>query len=89
MTLRFLFPECQYGPDMMVRIPTHVANPDRKSVSHADDAQLRDRVLFEELGDKLLRVAECEEVARRTEVLLRHGGREVQDEDQVSYDAAL
>lgn len=89
MTLRFFFPERQYGPDVVVRIPAHVADPDRKPVSHADDAQLRDRVLFEKLRDKLLRVAECEEVSRRTEVLLRHGGGEVQDEDQVSYNAAL
>lgn len=89
MTFRFLLPERQDGPDVIVRIPTHVADPDGKPVSHADHSELRDRVLLEELGDKLLGVAEGEQVARRTEVLLRHGRGEVQDEDQVSYDASL
>lgn len=89
MTLGFLFPERQDGRDVIVRVPTHVADPDGEAVSHADDSELGDRVLLEELGDKLLGVAEGEEVARRAEVLLRHGGGEVEHQDQVADDASL
>lgn len=89
MTLRFLLPERQNRPDVIVRVPTHIADPDRKPISHANHSELRDRVLLEELDHKLLGVAERQEVARRPEVFLRHSRREVQNKDQMSYDPPL
>ena len=67
--------------DVVVGIAAHVADADGKAVAHADDAELGDGVLLEELGDEVLGVTEGEQIAGGEEVFLRHGGGEIDDED--------
>ena len=74
---------------MIARIATHVADSHRDPVAHADDAELGDGVLFEKLRDKLPHISESERVAGGPKIFLRHGGREVDDEDQMANDASL
>ena len=50
-----------------------------ESVAHAQDSELGNGVLLEELGDEGCGVAEGEEVARWAEVFLGHGEGEVED----------
>lgn len=77
------------GTDVVVRVAAHVTNADCEAVAHADDAELGDGVLLEELGDEFLGVAEGEQVTGGEEVFLGHGGGKVNDEDEVAYDASL
>lgn len=77
------------GTDVVVGVAAHVADADGEAVAHTDDAELRDGVLLEELGDEFLGVAKGEQVAGGQEVFLQHGGGEVDDEDQVADDASL
>ena len=74
---------------MIAWIPTHVTHANGQSVPHADDADLRNWVLFEEFGDEVLTVADCEQIASGPEIFLRHGSRQVDDDDQMPYDASL
>lgn len=48
------------GTDVVVGVAAHVANADGEAVAHADDAELGDGVLLEELGDEFLGVAKGE-----------------------------
>ena len=77
------------GADVVGGVAAHVCDADGETVAHADDAELGDGVLFEELGDEILGVAEGEQVAGGEEVFLGHGGGEVDDEDEVADDASL
>lgn len=77
------------GTDVVVGVAAHVADADGEAVAHADDAELGDGVLLEELGDEFLGVAKGEQVAGGQEVFLQHGGGEVDDEDEVADDASL
>ena len=43
---------------MVTWIPTHIANSNSQSIAHTDDTDLRDRVLLEELGHKVLTVSD-------------------------------
>ena len=75
--------------DVVRRVARQVAEADGQAVAHAEHAELRDGVLLEEFGDKVLSVAEGEKVAAGAHVLFGHGGAEVDDEDDVPDDAAL
>lgn len=74
---------------MVVGVSAHVRNAHSKAIAHADDAELRDRVLFEELGDEVAGVADGEEVAGGSEVFLLHCDGEVEDEDYMADNASL
>jgi len=87
--LRLLLAELLEPLEVLAGVPADVADAHRDAVAHADDAQLRDGVLLKVLGDEFRGVAEREEVARGTEVLLRHGEGEVEDQDQMPDDASL
>ena len=75
--------------DVVGWVAGHVAHADSETIPHADDAELGDGVLLEELGDEFLAVAEGEEITGGTEVLFSHGGRKVDDEDQMADDPSL
>lgn len=77
------------GADVVVGVAAHVADANGEAVAHADDAELGDGVLLEELGDEFLGVAEGQQVAGWEEIFLGHGGGEVDDEDEVAYNASL
>ena len=66
----------------------HLAYPFADTPTHADDADLPERILVEPLGDKLARVLEREVEPRRPHVPVRHGRREVQQEDEMADDRA-
>ncbi len=74
---------------MVARIPTHVAHTHSNSVAHAYDAELGDRVLLEKLRDELPHIAQSESVPCGPKVFLRHGRRQVNDEDQMADNASL
>lgn len=74
---------------MFCWVSAHITDADGQPVFHAENAQLRYRVLFEELDDKLLGKAQSQEVACRPEVFFCHGLREVEYEHQVADDASL
>lgn len=64
---------------MFCGIPAQVADSDCQTIPHTQDTELGDRVLFKEFHDELLRISNHKEVARRPEVLLSHGLREIQE----------
>ena len=78
------------GDDVVVGIAAHFADAQADAVVHSEYAHLRDRVLLEELAHVVLGIAQrhYEPVARAV-VLVEHGFREVEDEDDVAYNAAL
>ena len=89
VSLRLLVSEGLKFSNVVVWVARHVAHTDGETIAHADDAELGDGVLFEELGDKLLTVAEGEEIACRTEVFLGHGGGEVNNQDEMANYTSL
>lgn len=70
-------------------VTAHFADLHGYTILHAHDAQLRNGILLEELLHELLRVSESEKVSGRTQVLLRHGKGEVEDEYHMPYDTSL
>lgn len=66
----------------------HLAYPFADTPTHTDNADLPERILVEPLGDKLACVLEREVEPRRPHVPVRHGRREVQQEDEVADDRA-
>ena len=42
---------------VVVRVSAHITDSDRETVTHANNAQLRDRVLLEVLCDELLSIS--------------------------------
>jgi len=74
---------------MLARVPTHITNAHRKAIPHANDCQLRDRVLLEELRYKFGGIPDREQISIGAQVLLCHCGGEVDDEDEMPDDAPL
>lgn len=74
---------------MIGRVSAHVTDADGQPIFHAEDSQLRYRILLKELDDKFLGIPESEEIAGRTEVFFGHGLREIEDEHQMADDASL
>lgn len=56
---------------------------------HGEYAELADGVLFEELANVLLRVADGDEVAVRSHVFIKHGFTQIEDEEHMADDASL
>ena len=71
------------------RLTAHRTDALCNAILHADDAHLRDRILIEELVDKLFGVFEHEFEARGTQVAVLHAERQVQYQEDVSDDASL
>jgi len=89
MPLRLLLPQTLQLRNMLARVPTHITNAHRKAIPHANDSQLRDRVLLEELRYKFGGIPDREQISIGAQVFLGHRGGEVDDEDEMPDDAPL
>lgn len=89
VALSLVVPDLLDVLDMVGGVSTHVTDANRDPIAHAEDTQVRDRVLLEELGDELRGIATGEDVSCRSEVFLHHGKREIQDQHEVANDASL
>ena len=81
LALGFLGSQGLEGGYMVVWVAAERGNCKCKAIASTEDAQLRDRILLEELSNEGDSVAEGEEVAGWTQVFFRHGGGKVEDED--------
>ena len=59
---------------MIGRVAAHVADSHRKTLSHANDAELGYGILFEILVDEVLAISVGEQVAARPKILFQHRG---------------
>ena len=81
VALGFLLAHVGDGGDVVGRVAGHVADAEGDAVAHADDAELGDRVLLEELVDECGGVDEGEEITSGSEIFFVHGEGHVDDED--------
>ena len=88
-SLWFLISEGLKFANVIVWVARHITNSDGETITHADDTELGDGILLEKLGDKFLAEAQSKEVACWAEIFFRHGGGEVDDEDQMANNASL
>lgn len=74
---------------MVDGVAREVGDSSCKTVAHTNQAELGDGVLLEELGDEACRIAESEEVACWPKVFFGHGEGEIENKDDMAYDASL
>ncbi len=79
----------RYISKMCGWVAGHVTDGDGDAVVHADDAELGDGVLLKELVDEGGDVLQGNNEAIGPHVLLSHGDRHVEDDDEMSDDAPL
>jgi len=89
MPLGLLLPQTLQLRNMLARVPAHITNAHRKPIPHANDPQLRDGVLLEELRYKLRCIPDRKQIPIGAQVFLGHRGGEVDDEDEMPDDASL
>lgn len=75
----FLLPEFVEGGDVVVWVPRHVGDSHSETVTHTNDPELGDGILFEKFSHELGSVADSQEVAGWPKVFLQHGDGEVED----------
>ena len=74
---------------MIGRIAAHVTDSNGETISHSNDPELGDGILFKVLVDELLDIGDGEQVTAWPEVLLQHCSRKVNHENKVPYNATL
>jgi hypothetical protein len=89
ITFGLLFPNLLQSRDMIIRVATHVTDSDCNPIPHTNYAQLRDRVLLEELVYESHGVDNHQQVSRRPEVFLIHGKGHIENNDEVPNDTSL
>ena len=72
VAFRVLLAQIQEGRDVVARIARHGTDSHCETVCHTNYAKLRYGILLEVFTNELLGVANCEKVARGSEIFFQH-----------------